>query len=360
MFKVNLYGYTSNPSILILYNPIIGLIERMLIVSAKYGVKPENVEIEFSREYIKALLDEYSKLGILSPKDQYYYSNIPIIEEEEYYTIVSSLKEVSDRIVEYVKRHSVDLHRGVKRAELEARGYTWDDIREIIILGLLMDKYFYRVLHETGILPPPPKRPDGGFWYMWITIIRKPLKYEYSVYEYNSIIGGSATLKFEHLTPTRYLILQDYALLMAALISIGYKSLDQLSYILRVDRDQILKVIGEWRRLGLLELEEDRVMKLNFLALTPKDIDTLVRCVYRLASEIVNSIIVKYRSSILKLKYDLKIPGEEGSFLALAFHTVKCIVTEELCREGIVRIPEKPPVSWGLWCWVTTMPPLIA
>ncbi len=350
------YGRGGSLPIALLNDPILGKMCRELLFNTRHGIKlTELREVVIKPEEVRSIIEVYASLGILVREDDVIRPAIPILSEEEKHPFMEHAMELSKVVKAYVMRHLEELRRKFKLSSLPSQGFKWEDIRFTLIAGMLLDMSLFNALHELKIVPPPPPRPDGGSWYLWCLQGGSGAKIQYGVHITRSSIGGFGAIWVKGVLRSMPRVYGD-ALRIAQAMALSPKAVDELVYELKLPREYIEKTLKEWINHGIALQAGDR-FKVLFPVLLPEDYNIVHKSIERMSREVVDNILRRYVSSLLRLKYRLGYAHvEDGSYLVMMFQAVKHFAVSGLVEEGILEDPLKTslPPRWGLWAWIVT------
>jgi len=351
----SIYGKGASLPILLLNDPILGAVSRKLLFEARKGVQlGKNSRIVLTEEALKRILALYASIGVLKREDSAFLAVVPILDKEEKKPFIELASAYSKDLSSYVMRHMVEIKRKFEHTSLPSRGYSWDEVSFTVIAGMILDQFLFAGLHETGILPYPPARPDGGQWYIWALEggSGSPVEYWIRTTEYPE--GGYASIWIRGVA-REYVPMDASKLRLLLAIAEKPRTIEELAYELRIPLEYVDNIIRMWHESGFVHLERGKVIP-KALVLLDNDVNILMRAARRMGRELADSIIRRRVSDLLKLKYQLGyLHLEDGSYLAMMIQIMRNYAVSELISEGILpSVPKSVDASWGFWAWSGT------
>jgi len=347
----SVYGYGFSIPIAILNEPLLGRLYRDLLFEARRGLTEEALAKILSPAVVNDIISVYTHLGILIKDGNKLWTTIPLFSNEEKKPLMREADRIARSMTKYISRHLREIINQYRRTSLPRQGLEWRDVSFTLIGGMLLDQYLFRTIHERNVVPLPPLRPDGGKWYLWCLEDGTGSPYEYWVSMISSPIGGCACIWIRGMKRS-YVHIYGEALRLAMLLAEGVKTRDELMYRSALPADFVHDTLNKWLERGLLEAKDDE-FRHKFPILLKPDVSVLSSAFRRMCGELVENILRRNISVLLKLKHRLGYEHiDDAAFLVMMFHAIKQFTVSRLIELGILPEPPKPiPTWWGFWVW---------
>jgi hypothetical protein len=224
----------------------------------------------------------------------------------------------------------------------------------IILAALIADLGVNYSLHRKGMVPPPPKRPDGGKWYFWGLEGGSDSKREFGVNSNSNKLGGTAHIWSRLVEKTTTSPFEsDETTLMLALVNHPL-GISEISKATKLNTEIVKQKIRRLSMLGYF-METKGKFKPNFPIFTEKDLKIMLAEVIRLSDSIVDRIIKPKEAVFAQLfeKTKLsKLNREYGAYLCMLYHMIMDNVLDRLVEANLLpEMQRKAPATWGFWGW---------
>ncbi len=289
-------------------------------------------------------LNALIKYGLVRRIGDEYATCIPVISDQKANQLKEMLIGLSKATADVVGRNIPDLIEAYSKTEV-SKEFRWSQVAHIIIDALLMDFSFLSCLHHVRIR----ERLFKGWSRDQLLIPFFGM--EVGVNQVNLGVNSSSLDGFGVSILHGSFINRPLAIFRKLMAT------DELreSVSLICAKGSANKVPEELIRLGLIK--HDDVFTLAVPLLRDSDKEILTPPVLTAAHKVAEELVMRHgfhdvlSGAFSKLGYSRWI-SHTGDFDEIVAHYVMALTVEELIRRGrIPKIPEKPPLNWGIWLW---------
>lgn len=354
----SLYGSTKN----IWLSPHLltrGLLAQKILLSIrKKGKKPSQIghEIGADEFYITDELSWLSKNALVKRTNgNQWVANIIVLDKEEKKPLVDLATKLSQNETLKIRKELPQLKAAFERGSFKSQGFSWDQMNHVILAALLADIGVNYSLHQKGMVPFPPQRPDGGRWYFWGFEGGAGSKRQFGVNSNQNKNGGTAhiwsrLIKKSTTSPFN----NSEKSIMLALANRPLKVPD-IAKILHLEPEIVnleIKKLSDYNY--FVEIEDK--LKLNFPIFTPKDLRVMITEITRISNSIVDDIIKPKETVFRQLSEKMgfvKLDREYGAYLCMLYHMIMDHTLDQLVENNILpEMPKEAPATWGFWGWI--------
>jgi hypothetical protein len=287
-------------------------------------------------------------------KGNRWIANIIVLDQEEKKPLVKIANQLSHEEALKIKNELSKLEAAYKKCSFESQGFFWEQTNYIILAALIADLGVNYSLHKKDMVPPPPKRSDGGRWYFWGLEGGSESKRTFGVNSNSNELGGVAHIWSPQVEkPTISPFESDEITIMLSLVS---KSLEisEIAKVTKLSPEIVKQKMERLSAIGYFS-ETKGKFKPNFPIFTTKDVKIMVTEIIRTSDLIVDEIIKPKKETFQRLFKKLGLAEtnhEYGAYLCMLYHMVMDHVLDKLVENNVLpEMPKKAPVTWGFWGW---------
>lgn len=334
------------------------LAQRILLSIRKKGMSSFKIGTEIGADegYVMDALSWLSKNALVKKTNKsQWIANIIILDREEKEALVDLAKQLSREEALKIEGELPKLKATFEKCSFQCQGFSWAKMDYIILAALIADLGVNYSLHRKGMVPPPPKRPDGGKWYFWGLEGGANSKRQLGVNS-NSVKGGGTGHIWSWFVkkPTVSPFEDDEIALMVALANQSLK-VSKIAGITHFSLETVEQKMKKLSTRGYFA-EIKGTFKPNFPIFTRNDLEIMITKIIRISDSIVDNIL-KPKKTVFQQLFErmelTKLNREYGAYLCMLYHMIMDHVLDKLVENHILpEMPEKAPITWGFWGWI--------
>jgi DNA-binding MarR family transcriptional regulator len=334
------------------------LAQKILLSIRKKGKNPSQIghEIGVDESYVTDELSWLSKNALVKKANRnQWVANIIVLDKEEKKPLVDLAHELSQNEALKIREELPQLKAALGECSFQSQGFSWDQMNHIVLAALLADIGVNYSLHQKGMVPLPPQRPDGGRWYFWGLEGGPDSKRQFGVNSNQDTNGGTAHIWSRLLKkPTTDPFNNNEKSIMLVLANQPLKVLG-IAKVLHLEPETIeqqMKKLFDYNYL----VEIEGKFELNFPIFTTKDLKIMITKITKISNSIVDDII-KPKETVFRQLFEkmgsATLNIEYGAYVCMLYHMIMDHTLDQLVENNILpEMPKEAPATWGFWGWI--------
>lgn len=310
-------------------------------------------EVEVERTYVADELDWLSKNDLVKRSKAKWIANFILISEEEKKPLMNLARQVSHEVASGIRDQLTNLKDKFSTCTFIEQDFSWNQMSYIILAALTLDLGVNHSLHKENMVPPPPRRPDGGAWYFWGLESGDCSKRQFGVNSDYDERSGTAHIWSPNMEkPTTAPFAREERKLMIALADKPL-TIEEVGDAIGTKAELITELTKDLSKHGYLT-EDKGKFKLHFPIFTPKDLQAVIPTISQLSDSIVQEIIKPKEATFGNIFKKLdRLESEYGGFLCMLYHMIMNHSLDRLVEGKMLpEMPKKAPTTWGFWGWI--------
>jgi len=310
-------------------------------------------EVGVERTYVADELDWLSKNDLVKRSKAKWIANFILISEEEKKPLMNLARQVSHEVASGIRDQLTNLKDKFSTCTFIEQDFSWNQMSYIILAALTLDLGVNHSLHKENMVPPPPRRPDGGTWYFWGLESGDRSKRQFGVNSDYDERSGTAHIWSPNMEkPTTAPFAREERKLMIALADKPL-TIEEVGDAIGTKAELITELTKDLSKHGYLT-EDKGKFKLHFPIFTPKDLQAVIPTISQLSDSIVQEIIKPKEATFGNIFKKLdRLESEYGGFLCMLYHMIMNHSLDRLVEGKMLpEMPKKAPTTWGFWGWI--------